>query len=189
MLNIGIIIGTTRDNRVSPQVAQYILNHAQQRQDAQYQIIDIKDFNLPPYNEPVPALFSTDYQTPQAKAWSEAIKALDGLIFITAEYNRGVTAPLKNALDYLYPEFANKAAGIVSFGSSGGKSAAHALREILIGLEVATVKAQPGFNLFTDFKDMREFTPNSLHDSSINDLFNQLEPWAKALHSLRHKAG
>lgn len=188
MLNIGIIIGTTRDNRVSPQVAQYILKHAQHRQSAEYQIIDIKNFKLPLYNEPLPALFSTDYQTPEAMAWSDAIKSLDGVIFITAEYNRGITAALKNALDYLYSEFANKAAAIVSFGSSGGKSAAHALREILIGLEVATVKAQPGFNLFTDFTDMREFTPSDIHNSSINDLFNQLESWAKGLQALRHNA-
>ncbi|WXL25884.1 NADPH-dependent FMN reductase [Ectopseudomonas mendocina] len=188
MLNIGIIIGSTRSQRVSPQVAQHILKHAQGRANVHYEIVDLLDYDLPLYDEPIPAAFSSDYQTPQAKAWSETISRLDGFVFINPEYNRGVIASLKNALDYLYPEFVNKAAGIVGFGSTGGSSAARALREILISLEVAVVKVQPGFNLFTDFKDMREFTPSDVHDGSIHNMFDQLESWGEALKNVRQKA-
>lgn len=121
MLSIGIITGSTRANRVSPQVAQHILRHAEDRAGARYEIVDIAAYDLPLYDEPLPALFSADYQTPQTKAWSETINRLDGFVFITPEYNRGVTAAQKNAIDYLYNEFVNKAAGIVSYGSAGGR--------------------------------------------------------------------
>ena len=186
MLNIGIITGSTRANRVSPQVAQYIFGHAEKRANARYEVVDIQDFDLPLYDEPVPALFSPDYQTPQARAWSEAIARLDGFIFITPEYNRGVTAAQKNAIDYLYGEFVNKAAGIVSYGSGGGGSAGRALREILVTLQVATVQSQPSFNLFTDFKDMVEFTPSPSHDKAIGSLFEQVENWSRAFKPLRN---
>ena len=188
MLSIGIIIGSTRSSRVSPQVAHYIHKLAQGRSGARYDIVDVQSYDLPMYDEPIPAAFSSDYQTPQAKAWSATIAALDGFIFINPEYNRGVIAPLKNAIDYLYPEFVNKAAGIVGFGSTGGASSGRALREILNSLEVATVKVQPGFNLFTDFKDMREFTPSDVHNDSIQHMFDQLESWAGALKKVRETA-
>ncbi len=188
MLSIGIITGSTRPNRVSPQVAQHILRHAENRAGAHYEIVDIAAYDLPLYDEPLPAVFSADYQTPQAKSWSETINRLDGFVFITPEYNRGVTAAQKNAIDYLYNEFVNKAAGIVSYGSAGGGSAGRALREILVTLQVATVQSQPSFNLFTDFKDMREFTPAPAHDQSIVRLLEQVEAWSLALKPLRESA-
>ncbi len=189
MLNIGIITGSTRPNRVCPQVAQHILSHAQHRTGAHYEIVEIKDYNLPLYDEPFPAVFSSDYQTPEALAWSKAIARLDGFIFVTPEYNRGVTAAQKNAIDYLYGEFVNKAAAIVSYGSSGGGSAGRALREILVTLQVATVQSQPSFNLFTDFKDMKDFTPSPAHDRSIVSMLEQVEAWSSALKPLREGAG
>ena len=188
MLNIGIITGSTRSNRVSPQVAQYILARAQGRAGVRYEVLDIRNFDLPLYDEPLPAAFSPDYQTPQARDWSAAVARQDGFIFVTPEYNRGVTAAQKNAIDYLYQEFVNKAAGIVSYSSAGGGSAARALREILTTLQVATVQAQPNFNLFTDFKEMREFTPSPVHEGGITNLFNQVEAWSRAFQPLRSAA-
>ena len=96
-----------------------------------------------------------------------------------------MTAAQKNAIDYLYNEFVNKAAGIVSYGSAGGGSAGRALREILVTLQVATVQSQPSFNLFTDFKDMREFTPAPAHDQAIVRLLEQVEAWSLALKPIR----
>lgn len=80
MNKIGIITGSTRQNRVSPQVAEWVKQIGDQRGDAEYEIVDIKDFNLPLYNEPISAAYSTDYQTPEAKPWSEKIASLDGFV-------------------------------------------------------------------------------------------------------------
>lgn len=188
MLKIAIVTGSIRTGRVNRQVADFILEKSQARTQAQYEILDIIDFDLPLYAEPVPALFSSEYQNPQVKRWSQAVNQYDGFIFITPEYNRSITSAQKNSLDYLYKEWNNKAAGIVAYGSKNGVSAAAALRTVLGGLELATVSEQTGFNLFTDFKDMSVFTPSPVHEGSIQKLFDQVESWATALQAVRHKA-
>lgn len=185
MLNLAIVTGSIRAGRVNKQVADFILEKSKARAHAKYEILDIADFDLPLYAEAVPALFSSNYSNPQVQKWAEAVHRQDGFIFITPEYNRGISSAQKNAIDYLYKEWNNKAAGIVSYGSKNGINAATALRTVMAGLEVAVVSEQPGFNLFTDFKDMSLFTPSVVHDGSISKLFEQVESWAKALQQAR----
>lgn len=185
MLKIGIITGSTRPGRNSLKVATKLKEWADKRGDAEYEIVDIADFNLPLYNEPISAAYSQDYQTPEAKPWSEKIASLDGFVFVTPEYNHGVTSAMKNAIDYLYVEYNNKAAGIVSYGSSGGVRAAEALRVILAELQVASVRTHVAMSLFTDFKDMSEFTPAAMHEETFNTQLDQVLNWSKALKTLR----
>jgi NAD(P)H-dependent FMN reductase len=186
MLKIGIITGSTRDTRVNDQVAQWINELAADRTDAKFEVVDIKSYNLPLYNEPVPAIFSSEYQAPEAKAWSEKINELDGFIFVTPEYNRGITSALKNAIDSLYAEFNNKAAGIVSYGSAGGTTAAQQLRVILSVPQVAVVGSQPALNLFTDFEEMSRFKPADLHIPTVQTLLDQVVSWSTALKTIRN---
>lgn len=185
MIKIGIITGSTRPTRVSLQVAQWIERIATERKEVSFEIVDIKDFDLPLYDESIPAAFSSDYLLPEVKSWSNKIKELDGFIFITPEYNRGITSALKNALDYLNPEFHNKAAGIVSYGSSGGAVAAQQLRLVLSVPQVATVSTQPAFNLFADFKEMTTFSPEDYHIQTVQTMLDQVITWAKALKAIR----
>jgi len=185
MLKIGIVTGSTRQGRVSPQVADWIKSIADERADAEFEIVDIESFNLPLYNEPVPAAFTKEYQTPEARVWSEKINSLDGFIFVTPEYNRGVTSALKNAIDYLSQEFHNKAAGIVSYGSSGGTTAAQQLRLILSVPQVAVVSTQPALSIFTDFVEMASFKPAAFHKSTVLSLLDQVISWSKALKTIR----
>ena len=154
MVKIGIITGSTRDSRVNIQVAEWVKSIADKRTDAEFELVDIKDYNLPKYNEPIPAIMSQDYQAPEAKSWSKKINELDGFVFVTPEYNKAVTSGLKDAIDYLYVEWNNKAAGIVSYGSTLGVTAANNLRLILTVPAVATVRTQPALSLFTDFENM-----------------------------------
>ncbi|MDE1548599.1 NADPH-dependent FMN reductase [Jeotgalibaca caeni] len=187
MLKIGIITGSTRPGRNSLQVAQKLKEWADKRGDAEYEVVDIADYNLPMYNEPISAAYSQDYQTPEAKPWSEKIASLDGYIFVTPEYNHGITSALKNAIDYLYVEYNNKPAGIVSYGSSGGVRAAEAMRIVLAELQVATVRTHVAMSLFTDFKNMSEFAPAPLHEETFNTELDQLLAWGEALKTLREK--
>ena len=130
-LNIGIILGSTRQGRVSPQVGEWVKGIADKRGDANYEIVDIADFNLP-------FVFTTDGEEPGITAWSEKLASLDGFVFITQEYNHSITGALKNALDSARDEWNNKAAGIVSYGSTGGARAAEHLRGILGELSLRT---------------------------------------------------
>jgi len=187
MTKIGIITGSTRPGRNSLQVAQWVKDIADKRGDAEYEIVDLAEFNLPMYAEPIPAGGSQDYQTPEAIPWAKKIKELDGYVFICPEYNHGVTSALKNAIDYLYPEWNNKAAGIVSYGSSGGVRAAEALRIILAELQVATVRTHVAMSLFTDFVKMHEFKPADFHEKSVTTLLDQVNAWTNAFEPLRNK--
>ena len=176
-LNIGIIVGTTREGRVSPQVAKWVKEIADERKDANYTIVDIKDFKLPFLGE------TTD-MGPVTK-WGQTIGALDGFVFVTGEYNHGVPAPLKNALDWLKDQWNNKAAGIVSYGSTGGARAAEHLRGILAELQVASVRTHPTLSIFLDFEKMTTFKPQALHKGTVNLMLDQVLAWSKALKTVR----
>lgn len=174
-LNIGIILGSTREGRVSPQVGQWVKEIADKRGDANYTIIDIADYDLP--------LLGTA-EAPGAQAWSEIVAKQNGFVFITQEYNHSITGALKNALDYLRVEWNNKAAGIVSYGSVGGVRAAEHLRGILGELLVADVRVHPALSLFTDFEN-GEFKPKEVQTDSVNQMLDQVIPWSKALYTIR----
>ncbi|MFM9278675.1 NADPH-dependent FMN reductase [Paenibacillus jiagnxiensis] len=152
-LNIGIILGSTRPARVSPQVGKWIKELADKRGDATYEIVDLADYNLPFLGDPS--------GEQQVAAWAKKIASLDGFVFVTAEYNHSITGVLKNALDSARAEWYNKAAGIVSYGSSGGTRAAEHLRGILGELQA------------------------ELHIAHVNDMLNQVIRWSTALHSVR----
>lgn len=175
-LNIGIILGSTREGRVSPQVGKWVLDLANERGDANYEIVDVKDYKLPLLGEGNPEKF---------KDWQAKINSLDGFVFIVSEYNHSMPASLKNALDYLQPEWNNKAAGIVSYGSTGGARAAEHLRGILAELSVADVRTHPTLSLFLDFENMSVFKPQDLHKKNINMMLDQVNTWSGALKTLR----
>lgn len=176
-LNIGIILGSTRDGRVSPQVGAWVKELADKRGDANYTIIDIVDYKLPLLGEAGDASGARD--------WSQAVAAQDGFVFIVQEYNHSISGALKNALDYLREEWNNKAAGIVSYGSVGGARAAEHLRGILGELLVADVRVHPALSLFTDFENGSEFKPKAVQADSVNQMLDQVIPWATALKTIR----
>jgi NAD(P)H-dependent FMN reductase len=176
-LNIGIILGSTRKGRLSPQVGNWVKEIADKRGDANYEIVDIADFKLP--------FFGEDNSEEQLKAWSEKLSSLDGFVFITAEYNHSITGVLKNALDSARDAWYNKAAGIVSYGSTGGARAAEHLRGILGELLIADVRVHPTLSLFTDFENFSVFKPAELHLDNINAMLSQVIAWSSALKTLR----
>lgn len=173
-MKFGIILGSIREGRVSPQVGEYIKNIASLRADHTFEIVDIKEYNLPFMGTGIPN-----------EAWNEKIDELDGYIFIAQEYNHGVSASLKNALDSARKEWFNKAAGIVSYGSTGGTRAAEQVRLILGEQKVAAVRTNPAFNLFTDFEDFSVFKPAPLMEQGVNDMLDELIQWAEALKTIR----
>jgi len=176
-MNIGIILGSTREGRLSPQVGQWVKEYADQRDDAFYEIIDIKDYRLPLLGE------SSDVEG--ITKWNKKLATLDGFVFIAQEYNHSMAASLKNALDLAREPWNNKAAGIVSYGSIGGARAAEHLRSVLGELQVADVRTQVLLSLFTDFENGSIFKPQKLHLDNLNNLLDQVNAWAKALKTIR----
>ncbi|MET0888140.1 MAG: NAD(P)H-dependent oxidoreductase [Mycetocola sp.] len=187
MTKIAIVTGSTRPGRNNSGVAEWVLAQAQQRSDAEFELVDIADFNLPLLDEAYPAAYQ-NYTNDHTKAWSEKIAEFDGFVFVTAEYNHSVAPALANALSYLNAEFANKAAGIVGYGSAMGVRAVEHLRGILSELQVAHVQKTGMFSLFTDFENFRTFAPTELSAATLAPVLDQLVPWTKALESVRAEA-
>lgn len=184
MIKIAIIIGSTRPGRNSEAVAKWVYEIAKKRNDAEVELVDIADFNLPLLDEPVPPSMG-QYTKEHTKAWSAKIASFDGYVFVTPEYNHATSGALKNAIDYLYNEWNNKAAGFVGFGSVGGTRAVENLRLIMGELQVADVRAQVAFSLFTDFENFSVFKPANHHMDSVNTMLDQVIAWSGALKTIR----
>lgn len=188
MVKIGIITGSTRNSRVNLQVAEWILEFAKaHNNNAEFELVDIKEFDLPRFDEVIPPVATDDRPNPNVKRWSDKVKELDGFIFVTPEYNKAVTGGLKDAIDYLASEFFHKAAGIVSYGGQLGISASVMMRPMLGNLKVAVVGPQVTFSMNTDFEQMSKFTPADYHTDSINNMLNDVVSWSEALQTVRNK--
>jgi NAD(P)H-dependent FMN reductase len=184
VIKIAIILGSTRPGRNGEAVARWVYEFAKKRIDAEFEYVDIKDFNLPLLDEPVPPS-QGQYSKEHTKVWSAKIDSFDGYIFVTAEYNHGIPGALKNAIDYLYKEWNNKAAGFVGYGSAGGVRAVEQLRLVMAELQVADVRAQVAVSIMTEFEDFRIFKPASYQEKLVNNMLDQVISWGRALKFLR----
>ncbi len=187
MTKIGIILGSTRPGRNGEAVARWVYEIASKREDAEFELVDIKDYNLPHLDEPVPPSLG-QYSKPHTHAWAAKIASFDGFVFVTPEYNHSTSGALKNAIDFLFAEWNNKAAGFVSYGSLGGARAAEHLRLVMGELKVADVRNQVTLSLMTDFENFSTFTPAAYHTDSLGAMLDQLVEWSAALAPIRAKA-
>jgi NAD(P)H-dependent FMN reductase len=183
-LNIAIILGSTRPGRNGKAVADWITEQAAARPSAHYELVDLLDHPLPHIDEAMPPSLG-QYAGEHTKAWAEKIKAYDGYIFVTPEYNHSTSGVLKNAIDYLYAEWHNKAAAFVSYGALGGARAIEHLRGICSELQIAHVRQQLSFSLITDFENFSTFAPGPQHTDAAGLLFDQLESWTEAMRTVR----
>lgn len=183
-LKIAVVLGSTREHRLGGAVAAWVLEQAQQRQGATYELVDLRDHPLPFFDEPMGPTMHTSTK-PEVVRFAETIGAYDGFVFVTPEYNHSYPAVLKNALDSIYTEWTDKAAALVSYGSYSGARAVEQLRLVLSELQVAHVRGQLGFNLFSDFENFSSFTPGPHHADAAQGVLEQLERWAGALQPLR----
>ena len=183
-VRIGIIIGSTRPGRVGDKVAKWVYDHAVQRDDADYELVDLADFSLPHLDEAVPASRG-QYANDHTRAWAEKIDSFDGFVFVTPEYNHSTSGALKNAIDFIYGEWNNKAAGLVSYGVHGGVRAAEHLRLVLGEVQIADVRQQVSFSLVTDFENYTVFAPTGSQETQLATQLDQLVSWSGALQSVR----
>ena len=186
MIKVAIIVGSTRPGRKADAVARWVHEIAKRRTDAEFELVDIKDYNLPLLDEPLPPSRG-QYSQPHTKAWAAKIDAFDAYVFVTPEYNHGTSGALKNAIDFLYREWNNKAAGFVGYGSAGGVRAVESLRLVMGELHVADVREQVRLSLMTDFENFTVFKPAPHHEKSLGTMLDQVIAWGGALKTLRQK--
>jgi NAD(P)H-dependent FMN reductase len=185
MIRIGILLGSTRPNRNGEQVANWVYDIASRRTDAEFELIDLRDYPLPHLDEPLPASLG-QYQNEHTRDWADKIASLDGFVMVTPEYNRSTSGVLKNAIDYLYAEWNNKAVGFVSYGIAvGGARAVEHLRLVCGELQMADVRQQVTLSLRTEFENFVMFKPHDYNIAALHTLLDQVMAWSTALAPLR----
>jgi len=141
MLKIQVIIGSTRQNRFSEKPAHYIFDELKKKEGIEAELIDLRDWPLPFYDEPIsPASNKGNYVNEIGKKWAAKIGEADAYIVVTPEYNHGYSAVLKNAIDWVFHEWKNKPVGFVSYGNMGGARAIEQLRQVVIELQMLPIR-------------------------------------------------
>jgi NAD(P)H-dependent FMN reductase len=190
MTRIAIIVGSTRPRRRAASVARWVAEVARDEgPDATFDVVDLADLDLPLLDEPVPAAIGR-YDHEHTKRWAATVARYDGFVFVVPEYNHSYPAVVKNAIDYLFAEWNDKAAGFVSYGLSGGIRAVEHLRVVMAEVKVACIRGQVSLSLSTDFEiaDMSEpgtFRPGERHTQILLRMLDEVCAWARALEPLR----
>ena len=184
---IGIVVGSTRPGRFADQPAEWIYSIAKARGDIDIEIVDLRDYPLPFYDEAgSPAYGPVNNEV--AQRWQKKVASLDGFIFLAAEYNRGPTAVLKNALDYAYNEWNKKPVAFVGYGGVGGARAVEQLRLHAVELQMAPTRTGVHI-LWPDFmairSEGRKLSEFAHLNSSAGDMLDQLVWWTRALNAAR----
>jgi NAD(P)H-dependent FMN reductase len=184
---IGIVIATTREGRFGDKPAAWIRDIAATRDDMEVEIVDLRDYPLPFFNEPASPAWATP-KNAIALRWAEKLAELDGFIFVTAEYNHGVPAVLKNALDYAYKEFNRKPAAYVGYGGVGGARSVEHLRLINVELQMVPTRAAVhigGTDFMGMFLEGKTFADSPHLEPAARAMLDELAWWARTLKTAR----
>ena len=185
MTRIAIIIGSTRPGRHGEAIGRWVDQMAQQRQDADFDLVDLLDFGLPLLDEPLPPAMGEPPEHEHTRRWAKTVDSYDGFVLVSPEYNHSTSAALKNALDYLFAEWNDKAVGFVTYGSAGGARAAEHLRQIVGELKMADIRAQVMFQFGQDFDENFRFRPRGFQEQALHAMLDDLVAWAEALRNVR----
>jgi len=183
---IQFLIGSTREGRIGPRVANWLFALAQQRTDFASALIDLKEWDLPMFNQA--AKPSSGQYSPLQQRWADAIKPADGYVFITPEYNHGYPASLKNALDYLSAEWNYKPAAFVSYGgSSGGGRSVEQLRQVVIDLKLVPIASSIQIPFIEKAFDKSGQPVDERFQKKAQSFFDQVVWWATAMKQAREQ--
>jgi len=184
-VKIGIVVGSTRPGRKGAAVGRWVYDAARQRPGADYELVELADYDLPLLDEAVDAgAANRQYERESTRVWSRKVDELDGFVWVTPEYNHGVPAAMKNAVDLLYPEWNNKAVGFVGYGFDGGTRAVEQWRMILAATVMFTVRRQVSLQNFGDW-DGDAFAPIDRRAGELSRLLDQLEQTTAAVRTMR----
>jgi NAD(P)H-dependent FMN reductase len=187
---IAIIIGSTRDARYGDKPAKWIYDTASARSDMDVELVDLRDWSLPFFNEKASNAW-VPTQNEVGQRWQRKVAEFDGYIFVTAEYNRSIPASLKNALDFSYPEWNRKPAAIVGYGSVGAARAAEHLRTIAIELQMAPTRTGvhiQGADFLATWQQGKSLTELTHLETNVKAMLEELVWWANALTRAREAA-
>ena len=180
---IAIIISTTRATRFGEKAAKWIHGIAAARTDMSFELIDLREYPMPFFDEVASNMWAPS-KNEVAQRWQKKVAEFDGYIFVTAEYNRGVPAVLKNALDYAYPEWNRKPAAYVGYGSVGAARSIEHLRLICVELQMAPTRTGvhiQGADFMAAYQQGKDIKELTYLEKNSKDMLDELHWWASAL--------
>jgi NAD(P)H-dependent FMN reductase len=190
MTVISVIIGSVRQGRFAEKPAHWVLDRLKKRDGVDTRLLDLKDYPMPFFDAPIPPAMPGRpvYENEAVKRWTQAIAGSDGFVIVAPEYNHGTSAVLKNAIDWVYPEWNRKAVTFVGYGSVGGARAIEQLRNVAVEVQLAPTRSAihvPAAALYAHFQG-QDVTPHlaaleAVADQTIDDLLW----WTKALKTAR----
>ena len=186
---IAVIIGSTRAARFGDKPARWIHDIASQRDDIEVELIDLRDYPMPFFDEVASNAWAPS-QNEVARRWQKKVAEFDGYIFVTAEYNRSIPAVLKNALDYAYPEWNRKPAAVVGYGSVGAARAVEQLRLMAVELQMAPTRTGvhiQGADFMAVWRNGKDIAELPYLQQNATDMLDQLVWWTKALKTAREQ--
>ena len=193
MTVISVIVGSTRQGRFSEKPAQWIFQRLKNRGGVDARLLDLRDFPMPFFDQPVPPAMPgrPAYENEVVKKWTAEIARSDGFVFVTPEYNYGPSAVLKNALDWVYPEWNRKAAAFVSYGSAMGARGIQQLRLTAIELQLAPIRSSvyiPVATLWAHFQGGDVDAGLTELEATAKTMLDDLLWWTAALKAARATA-
>ena len=184
---IAIIISTTRAARFGDKPAKWIYDIAKQRNDMSVELVDLRDYPMPFFDEAASNAWAPS-KNEVAQRWQKKVAEFDGYIFVTAEYNRGISAVLKNAIDYAYPEWNKKTAAYVGYGSVGAARAIEQLRLVNVELQMAPMRTGvhiQGADFMAVWQQGKNISELTYLQQNAKDMLDQLVWWTNALKTAR----
>jgi len=195
MTLVSVIVGSTRPNRFSEKPARWIARHLEQRAGVETRVLDLRDHPLPFFDSPVPPAMPgrPPFEDEAVRRWTSAIAASDAFVIATPEYNYGTSAVLKNAIDWVYPEWNRKPVGFVGWGGQGGVRAVQQLRETAVELQMAPIRPSiqiPAAALWAHFQGNEDAVQAGLAalDAQVGPFLDDLLWWSGALRQARTAA-
>ena len=185
---IGIIVSSVRDGRFADSALDWLLPIANARRDLEFEVLDLKDYLLPLFYEETPPSAGKPAEDPIGAQWRSKLDELDGFVFLVAEYNRGPTAALKNAMDWAYGEWGRKPGACIGYGGTGAARAIEQLRSYMIELQMVPVRQAVyvgGAEMYAIWNDNKSIGDFPHYADDANTLFDNLEWWASTLLAAR----
>ena len=175
MTTIGVFLGSVRTGRIGSQVGAWVMEAGAER-DADYRLLDLAEFDVPHLiAEVVPGAANKQYDDPAVTAWSKAVDACDGVVFVTPEYNHSIPGTMKNAFDSLFGEWAGKPVAFVGYGADGGVRAVEHWRQIVANLSMTDIRNQVVLNIFGEDVNDGELSPREHKQAALTRALSDLE--------------
>lgn len=186
-LRVSVIVGSVREGRLSLPIAKWVMDRLAARPEFDTELLDLAEWNLPMFAEPNPPATGR-YTGEKQRAWAERIAAADGYVLVAPEYNHGMSAVLKNALDTVYAEWGRKPVAFVAHGGMGGARSVEQLRQVAVAMAMAPLSAAVHLQGAAKLREGDLFNAGEMEDRRLSALLDELLWWGNALKAARQGA-